>query len=131
MAAAAGVVSTPLVSLLDSPDTGRLVGASVQAATASPPWYGLPHPPPAAAPTSGPADLAVDTGNADGSGGGTAYTGVRRPGGAGTGSARAERTGDATVHGSGSAGVGARCPRISPLLTPRWPARPMKGNGGL
>jgi hypothetical protein len=32
VAATVGVVSTPLVWLLDSPDTGQLVGASVQAA---------------------------------------------------------------------------------------------------
>ncbi|MER8046430.1 hypothetical protein [Streptomyces sp. NPDC094032] len=30
--AVAGIISTPLVWLLNSPDTGQLVGASVQAA---------------------------------------------------------------------------------------------------
>ncbi|MGW0960774.1 hypothetical protein ACWD4K_17435 [Streptomyces gelaticus] len=108
MVAVASVVSTPLVWLLDSPDTGQLVGATVQAATgiAALVWALLQRPP-APAPVPGPADLAVDTGNADGSGGGTAHTGVRRPGGAGTGSAKAERTGNATAQGPGSsAGTG-------------------------
>ncbi|WP_225840547.1 hypothetical protein [Streptomyces sp. NK08204] len=106
--AAASVVSTPLVWLLDSTDTGQLVGATVQAATgiAALVWALLQRPP-APAPVPGPADLAADTGNADGSGGGTAHTGVRRPGGAGTGSAKAERTGNATAQGPGSsAGTG-------------------------
>ncbi|WP_331734690.1 hypothetical protein [Streptomyces sp. NBC_00887] len=110
VAAAAGVVSTPLVWLLDSPDTGQLVGATVQAATgiAALIWALMQRPPaPAPVPVPGPADQAVDTGNADGTGGGTAHTGLRRPGGAGTGSAKAERTGDATAHGPGSsAGTG-------------------------
>lgn len=108
--AAVGVVSTPLLWLLDNPDTGQLVGASVQAATgiAALVWALLQRPPaPAPAPVPGPADLAVNTGNADGTDGGTAHTGVRRPGGAGTGSAKAERTGDATAQGPGSsAGTG-------------------------
>ncbi|MER5210506.1 hypothetical protein ABT063_07995 [Streptomyces sp. NPDC002838] len=106
MAAVAGIVSTPLVWLLDSPDTGQLVGASVQAGTgiATLVWALLQRPP---APGPGPADVAVDTGNAEGIGGGTAQTGVRRPGGAGTGSAEAKRTGDATAQGPGSsAGTG-------------------------
>lgn len=53
----AGVVSTPLVWLLDSPDTGQLVGASVQAATgiAALVWALLQRPPaPAPAPTPVP-----------------------------------------------------------------------------
>ncbi|MER5972858.1 hypothetical protein ABT112_24520 [Streptomyces sp. NPDC002055] len=103
VAAAAGVVSTPLVWLLDSPDTGQLVGASVQAATGiAALFWALLQRPPAPVPAPGPADLAVGTGKADGTDGGTAHTGVRRPGGAGTGSAKAEQTGDATAHGSGS-----------------------------
>lgn len=101
VAAAVGVVSTPLVWLLDSPDTGQLVGASVQAATgiAALVWALLHRPP---APATGPADVAVNTGKAEGIDGGTAHTGVRRPGGSGTGSAKAERTGDATAQGPGS-----------------------------
>ncbi|WP_217254059.1 hypothetical protein [Streptomyces sp. AC602_WCS936] len=104
--AAAGVVSTPLVWLLGSPDTGQLVGATMQAATgiAALVWALLQRPP---ASVPGPEDLAVDTGNADGTDGGTAHTGVRRPGGTGTGSAKAERTGNATAQGPGSsAGTG-------------------------
>lgn len=108
VAAVAGVVSTPLVWLLDSPDTGQLVGATVQAATgiAALVWALLQRPP-APTPVPGPADLAVETGNAEGTDGGTAHTGVRRRGGAGTGSAKAERTGNATAQGPGSsAGTG-------------------------
>ncbi|MEW2436828.1 hypothetical protein AB0952_22180 [Streptomyces caniferus] len=108
MAAVAGIVSTPLVWLLDSPDTGQLVGASVQAATgiAALVWALLQRPP-APAPVPGPVDVAVGTGKSKGTGGGTAHTGVRRPGGAGTGSAKAERTGDAIADGPGSsAGTG-------------------------
>ncbi|MGW7637451.1 hypothetical protein [Streptomyces decoyicus] len=41
----------------------------------------------------------------EGTGGGAAHTGVRRPGGAGTESAKAERTGDATADGPGSSAV--------------------------
>ncbi|WP_442812979.1 hypothetical protein [Streptomyces sp. NBC_01343] len=106
VAGAAGIVSTPLFWLLHSPDTGQLVGASVQAATgiAALIWALLQRVP---APVPGPADLAVDTGNADGTDGGTAHTGVRRPGSAGTGSAKVKRTGGATAHGPGSsAGTG-------------------------
>ncbi|MFD3657932.1 hypothetical protein [Streptomyces sp. NPDC058620] len=101
--AVAGIVSTPLVWLLDSPDTGQLVGASVQAATGIVALvWALLQPPPAPAPAPGPVDVAVNTGKAKATGGGTAHTGVRRPGGAGTGSAKAERTGDATAEGPGS-----------------------------
>ncbi|MFE6023083.1 hypothetical protein ACFQ6O_42405 [Streptomyces sp. NPDC056441] len=106
--AAVGVVSTPLLWLLGNPDTGQLVGASVQAATgiAALVWALLQRPP-APVQVPGPADLAVGTGKADGTDGGTAHTGVRRPGGAGTGSAKAKQTGDATAQGSGSsAGTG-------------------------
>ncbi|PWJ02152.1 hypothetical protein DKG34_40270 [Streptomyces sp. NWU49] len=98
--AVAGIVSTPLVWLLDDPDTGQLVGASVQAAAgiAALLWAMFQHAPPA----PGPQDTAVDTGAAEATGGASARTGVRRPGGAGSGSARVERTGDATAHGPGS-----------------------------
>jgi hypothetical protein len=101
VAAVAGVLSTPLVWLLNSPDAGQLVGASVQAATSivALVWALLQRPP---APTRGVTDVAIDTGKAEATGGGAAHTGVRRPGGAGTGSAKAERTGDATAKGSGS-----------------------------
>jgi hypothetical protein len=108
VAAVAGIVSTPLLWLLDSPDTGQLAGASVQAATgiAALVWA-LLHRPPVPAPAPGPSDIAVDTGKAEGTGGGTAHTGVRRPDGTGTGTAKAERTGNATADGPGSsAGTG-------------------------
>ncbi|MFJ6431914.1 hypothetical protein [Streptomyces sp. NPDC091416] len=102
--AAAGVLSTPLIWLLDNPDAGQLAGATVQAATgiAALVWALLQTPP-----AAGPTDLASDTGDADGTDGGTAHTGVRRAAGAGTGAARAERTGKAVARGSGSrAGTG-------------------------
>lgn len=108
VAAVVGIVSTPLLWLLDSSETGQLVGASVQAATgiAALIWALLQRPP-VAAPAPGPSDIAVNTGKAEGTGGGTAHTGVRRPGGTGTGTAKAERTGDATADGQGSsAGTG-------------------------
>lgn len=96
--ASAGIVSTPLFWLLDKPDTGQLVGASVQGATgiAALLWALFQKPA-----DPGPADTAVDTGRAKASGGATARTGVKRRG-AGSGSARAERTGDATATGPGS-----------------------------
>lgn len=102
--ATTGVLSTPVVWLLDNPDTGQLVGATVQAATgiAALVWALLQQPP-----APGPTDLAYDTGNADGTEGGTAHTGVRRPSGTGTGAAKAERTGNSTARGPGSsAGTG-------------------------
>ncbi|MFD7079270.1 hypothetical protein [Streptomyces sp. NPDC059918] len=103
LVALAGIVSTPLLWLLDKPDTGQLVGASVQGATGiAALLWALFHKPEA----PGPADTAVDTGRAEASDGGTARTGVKRPGD-GSGSARAERTGDATATGAGStAGTG-------------------------
>ncbi|MFC4493088.1 hypothetical protein ACFPA8_02920 [Streptomyces ovatisporus] len=94
-------ISTPFFWLLDSPGTGQLVGASVQGATgiAALVWALLQSP---AAPAPKPADTAVSTGRARATAGGTAVTGVRRPRGAGRGSASAERTGDATADGGGS-----------------------------
>lgn len=50
----------------------------------------------------GPVDFARYTGVAKATGGGSASTGVVRPGGAGLGSATAESTGDATADGVGS-----------------------------
>ncbi|MER6916035.1 hypothetical protein ABT354_30545 [Streptomyces sp. NPDC000594] len=86
--AGAGVVSTPLLWLLDGSGTGQLVGASVQAAVAVAAllWALFQRPAP-----SGPTDSADRTGTATGGG----VTGIRRPGGRGSGSATAERTGDA------------------------------------
>lgn len=56
----------------------------------------------AAVQAAGPVDTAVDTGSAQATGGGTASTGVVRPGGGGSGSATAQRTGDAVADGAGS-----------------------------
>jgi hypothetical protein len=56
----------------------------------------------AAIQNAGPGDVAADTGHARATAGGRASTGVVRPGGAGSGSATAERTGDATADGTGS-----------------------------
>jgi hypothetical protein len=98
--AVAGVVSTPLVWLLDGPGAGQFVGASVQAAAGvgALAWVLLQSPEGA----TGPEDEAVRTGTAGASDGGRAVSGVKRPRGAGRGSARAERTGDATATGDGS-----------------------------
>ena len=96
-----GIVSTPFFWLLDNPDTGQLVAASVQGATGIVAliWALFQQSP---APTPGARDTAVDTGEAKVTHRGTASTGVRRPHGVGSGSARAERTGDASADGSGS-----------------------------
>ncbi|MFF5447550.1 hypothetical protein [Streptomyces sp. NPDC012888] len=84
-----GVLSTPLIWLLDSPGTGQLAGATVQAAAgiAALVWALFQRPS-----SAGPVDKATRTGKA--SSGGT--TGIRRPGGRGRGSATAERTGEAS-----------------------------------
>lgn len=91
--AASGVLSTPLIWLLDSPGAGQLVGATVQAAVgiAALVWALFQRPS-----AVGPTDRATRTGRA--SRGGT--TGVRRPGGRGRGSATAERTGEASGENS-------------------------------
>ncbi|MGY1583820.1 hypothetical protein [Streptomyces sp. MN13] len=91
--AAAGVVSTPLVWLLDGPDAGQLAGASIQAAVgiAALVWALFQHPSPAS-----PTDRTSQTGKASGGG----VTGIRRPGGRGRGSATAERTGEASGENS-------------------------------
>ncbi|WP_327749631.1 hypothetical protein [Streptomyces europaeiscabiei] len=100
--AVAGIVSTPLLWLLNSPDTGQLVGASVQAAVAIAAlvWALFQQPFPGRG--QGPVDVAVASGKAEAIGGGRARTGVRRPAGEGSGSATAERTGDARAEGPGS-----------------------------
>lgn len=95
---AVGVVSTPLFWQMSGPNTGQLIGASIQAGTGVltliAPWV-IPW-------KSGTVDTATNTGRARSAGGGAASTGVRRPGGTGSGSASASDTGDATAHGSGS-----------------------------
>ncbi|MFC4472873.1 hypothetical protein ACFPH6_51940 [Streptomyces xiangluensis] len=99
--AAAGVVSTPLVWLLDGPDAGQLAGASIQAAVgiAALTWALFQHP------SNHAYDTALRTGEAQASGGGTAVTGVKRPQGRGDGTARAEKTGNATAADDGSSAV--------------------------
>ncbi|MFD8005632.1 hypothetical protein [Streptomyces mirabilis] len=99
--AAAGVVSTPLIWLLDSPDAGQLAGASVQAAVgiAALVWALFQHP------GNRTDDTAVRTGHAQASRGGRAVSGIGRPQGRGSGSAKAEKTGNATAGGDGSNAV--------------------------
>ncbi|WP_331769352.1 hypothetical protein OG948_36850 (plasmid) [Embleya sp. NBC_00888] len=102
------IVSTPLVWLLDGPDTGQIVGASVQGATGVVAllWTLLRQQPTPPTPSPGNEE-AIDTGSARATGGGNAHTGIRGPAGPGGGSARAERTGDAVADGPGSsAGTG-------------------------
>ncbi|WAX79576.1 hypothetical protein [Streptomyces sp. KMM 9044] len=91
--AVVGIVSTPLIWLLDSPDAGQLAGASIQAAVgiAALVWALFQRPSPA-----GPKDKATRTGKATRGG----VTGIKRPGGRGKGSATAERTGEASGEGS-------------------------------
>ncbi|MCI3276988.1 hypothetical protein [Streptomyces cylindrosporus] len=100
--AAAGIFSTPLIWLLDSPDAGQLTGASVQAAVgiAAFIWALFQHP------ETREDDAAVRTGQAHASSGGTAVAGIKRPQGQGSGSARAERTGNATAESDGKAITG-------------------------
>ncbi|MEU0603987.1 hypothetical protein ABZ484_38095 [Streptomyces sp. NPDC006393] len=99
--AAVGIVSTPLIWLLDSPDAGQLAGASVQAAVgiAALVWALFQTP------GGRTDDTVVHSGQARASRGGRAVTGVRRPRGRGNGSAKTERTGDATADGDGSSAV--------------------------
>ncbi|MFB7176856.1 hypothetical protein ACFCYI_04000 [Streptomyces sp. NPDC056257] len=102
VAAVAGIVLTPLLWLQNGPDTGQLVGASVQAAVAIAALVWALFQQPSTGQGPGPVDVAVDTGKAEATSGGSASTGVRRPAGEGSGSATAERTGDATADGNGS-----------------------------
>jgi hypothetical protein len=93
-------VSTPFFWLLDNPDTGQLVAASIQGATgiAALVWALMQSP----ANPQQPEVVVVDTGKAKATAGGQASTGMRRPQDAGSGPIRAERTGDATADGPGS-----------------------------
>ncbi|MFI2764353.1 hypothetical protein ACH5A3_36820 [Streptomyces echinatus] len=96
--AAVGIVSTPLIWLLNSPDAGQMAGASIQAAVAIAAlvWALFQHP------VHRTEDTAERTGEADARDGGRVTTGIRRPQGHGNGSARAEQTGKATATGEGS-----------------------------
>ncbi len=96
----AGIALTPMYWLLGGANSGQLVAASVQGATGILALAWAVMQPSAAAPASD--DSAADTGKAHATGGGRAVTGVRRPPGSSGGSAKAERTGDATAHGPGS-----------------------------
>ncbi|MFF5447600.1 hypothetical protein [Streptomyces sp. NPDC012888] len=105
--ALAGTGSTPLIWVLDGSDAGQLTGASIQAAVgiAALIWALLqPGAPRNATPRT--EDTAARTGTADASGGASAVSGIRRrPGRGGSGSARAEDTGDARATGRNSRGV--------------------------
>ncbi|RLV09102.1 hypothetical protein CTZ27_08705 [Streptomyces griseocarneus] len=84
--------------LLDSPDGGQLAAATVQSAVsiAALVWAMFQHP------ENRTEDTALETGEARAEDGGAANTGIKRPGGHGSGTARAERTGNATATGDGS-----------------------------
>ncbi|WP_333737251.1 hypothetical protein [Streptomyces sp. IBSBF 2806] len=97
----AGIVSTPVIWLLDSPDAGQMAGASIQGAVGVVAllWALFQRPGGSAE------DLALRTGRARAADAGTAVTGVRRASGGAGGSAKAECTGDATATGEGSRAV--------------------------
>ncbi|WP_406294365.1 hypothetical protein OG948_05880 [Embleya sp. NBC_00888] len=98
------IVSTPLVWLLDGPDAGQIVGASVQGATGAGAllWALLGQ-----QPTPAGNEEVINTGSAEATRGGDAQTGIRGPAGPGGGSARAEHTGRAVADGpDSSAGTG-------------------------
>ncbi|WP_443046688.1 hypothetical protein [Streptomyces sp. DSM 40750] len=99
--ALAGIVSTPLIWLLGSPNSGQLVGASIQGAVgiAAFVWALFQNP------TSRVDDVAVRTGEPEAEDGGSAVTGVKRPKGRGSGSAKAQDTGKAKATGKGSRAV--------------------------
>lgn len=97
VAAVLVIVSTPVLWLFDGPDTGQLVGASVQAASGvgALVWAWLQ-------PAAGARDSAVRTGRAEASDGGRAITGIRRRGAGGSGAARVQQSGAAVARGRGS-----------------------------
>jgi hypothetical protein len=99
--AAVAIISTPAVWLLGSPDAGQLAGATIQAAVgiAALVWALFQHS------DSRVDDVAVRTGQAKASGGGTAVTGIRRQQGQGSGSAKVQGSGNATASGDGSGAV--------------------------
>ncbi|CAM5571623.1 hypothetical protein [Streptomyces avidinii] len=91
--AVVGVVSTPLIWLLNSPGAGELAGASMQVAVglAALLWALFQQ-----QSSAGPTDRAERTGKASRGG----ITGIKRRGGRGRGSATAKKTGDASGPGS-------------------------------
>ncbi|MCX4826806.1 hypothetical protein OG883_45040 [Streptomyces sp. NBC_01142] len=101
VAAVAVIVSTPAFWLLDGPDAGQLVGASVQGATGvcALLWTWIQ-------PAARARDTVTRTGRAEAYGGGEAHTGIRRRHG-GSGAGSVEQSGDAIARGQGSrAGTG-------------------------
>ena len=104
VAAAAAIASTPVIWLMNGPGTGQFVAATVQGAAGvvAVVWALISGPGTPAQPPEESVDVAVDTGNARATGGGSANTGVTRTGGADSGRARVERTGNATADGPGS-----------------------------
>jgi hypothetical protein len=107
---AAGVLliaSTPLVWLLGDPDTGLLVGASVQAGVGVVALLVAPNRVRSRSyvDDARPSDVVKASGHATSVGGSEAITGIRRPGGKGRGSARVTNSGDAIAHGQGSRAV--------------------------
>ncbi|WP_328749661.1 hypothetical protein OHT57_29965 [Streptomyces sp. NBC_00285] len=97
--AVAGIVTTPVVWLLNGPDGGQFAGASIQAATGVAALVWAVRRPAA---VSGPRDEVIGSGDAEASGGGEAHAGIRRPGGRGRGWARVKRSGKATARGPGA-----------------------------
>ncbi|MFJ7332211.1 hypothetical protein ACIQUU_02995 [Streptomyces sp. NPDC101116] len=99
--AAIGVVSTPVIWLLHSPNAGELTGASIQATIGIGGfvWALLQSP------ANRLDDTAIRSGQARARRGGRAVTGIRRPQGQGNGSAKAATTGNATADGDGSSAV--------------------------
>lgn len=97
----AGIVSTPLVWLLGSPNSGQLVGASLQVAVGIGAllwaWF--------SGRDEWSEDVAERTGGAEAFRGGTAVSGVRRRGRRWRWSAKARRTGQAKATGDGSTAV--------------------------
>ncbi|WSM52292.1 hypothetical protein OG963_00730 [Streptomyces sp. NBC_01707] len=101
VAAVAVIASTPAFWLLDGPNAGQMVGASVQGATGVCALLWAWKQPAARA-----RDTVTRTGRAEAYGGGEAHTGIRRRHG-GSGEGSVEQSGDASARGQGSrAGTG-------------------------
>ncbi|WUP30398.1 hypothetical protein OHU10_50870 [Streptomyces europaeiscabiei] len=101
VAAVVVIASTPAFWLLDGPNAGQLVGASVQGATGvcALLWAWIQ-------PAARAQDTVTRTGRAEAYGGGEAHTGIRRRHG-GSGAGSVEQSGNAIARGQGSrAGTG-------------------------
>jgi hypothetical protein len=107
--AVVGVVSTPVVWLLDGPGAGQMAGACVQAAVAIAALVWAMFQPgggraEATVTGSGPAEATVTgSGPAEATGAARAVTGIRRR--EGRGPARVENSGRATARDAGSSAV--------------------------